>query len=175
MWLSAGLQHQTPQKIGMLNFKIIIFLHPSAFWQERDGTSKGLVWRDFGDDIRYRGVGRAINMPSSPSGSLCPVWFWHIPRAATYIARASISPCHWPAGCNILISGEGGVIVHVIVVTNMRILVFFRFHIHFYHTPPSPASLHSCPLAGSSPTLTGGQKLTQSRVNTKCCTIGKLE
>ena len=151
VWLSVGLQHQTPQKIGMLNFAIIIFVLPSAFWQERDSTSKGLVWRDFGDDIWYRGVGGTIHLPSSLSGSLCPVWFWHVPRATTYIARASIAPCRWPAGCNIFISREGRVIVHVIMVTNMRILVFCWFHIHFYHTTPSPASLHPCPLAGSSP------------------------
>ena len=124
VWLSVGLQHQIPQKIGMLNFKIIIFLHPSAFWQERDGTSRGLVWRDFGDDIWYRGVAGTIHLPSSLSGSLCPVWFWHIPRATTYIVRASIAPCCWPAGCNILISREGRVIVHVIMVTNLSFANF---------------------------------------------------
>lgn len=61
---------------------------------------------------------------------------------------------------------EEAVIIHVVVVANMRILVFCLFHIHFYHTPPAPASLHPCPLAGSSPTLAGEQKRVQPRANT---------
>lgn len=50
------------------------------------------------------------------------------------------------------------VIVHVILVADMRILVFCLFHIHFYHTPTSPAFPHPCPLAGSSHTVAGEQK-----------------
>lgn len=61
---------------------------------------------------------------------------------------------------------EEGVIIRVVVVANMRTLVSCLFHIHFYHIPPAPASLHPCPLAGSSPTLAGEQKPAHPRANT---------
>lgn len=51
-----------------------------------------------------------------------------------------------------------GVIVRVIMVANMRILVFCLFHIYFYHTPPSPAFPHPRRLSGSSHTVAGEQK-----------------
>lgn len=40
-----------------------------------------------------------------------------------------------------------GVIVRVIMVADMRTLGFCLFHICSYHTPPSPAFPHPCPLA----------------------------
>lgn len=70
---------------------------------------------------------------------------------------------------------KDGVIGHVIILANMRILVFCQFHIHFHHSPPAPVFLYPHPLAGSSPTLAGGQKPTHPRANIECKTIGKKE
>lgn len=99
--------------------------------------------------------------PSPPSGSLWPIWFWHVPRAATYIARASISPLCWPAGCNLLISGWGSSdntcrrgSKHE---NTCLLLISYPLLSHSSSSClPTP-----CPLAGSSPTLAGEQKPVQ--------------